>query len=328
MSTETQKAVFGLPIGEGDKHDIAYIACGRNLTGQNHLKRSKKDKASWDALFADGASRDRSEDEEALYAIPDLPQELTFLEIDTALPKLSPLPMSGGAGSVLKGPSKDLGIADHHNEEAIIFTSRASLDSFFPRLSPADVNSVEVTLVGTDDGCMHLFIYDILSIGAFDCDSIPGQDKLPPVQLCCHASHPEVSTHSLLLQPRQGEANALYLVPMDLRFVSYSPVNLPLIAHKTTLYHTLLRYIKQTYIQMKYEWKSTRELPSRLLQGITEDLQSMPRGSVGIVQALFHTVVTGHVYPCVKEWLVDSLAERVSIYQCCNMSDPTLLTRR
>lgn len=101
---------------------------------------------------------------------------------------------------------------------------------------------------------------------------------------------------------------------MDLHFVSYCPVNLPLLAHKTRTFQTLLRYIKQTYLHMKSEWKSTRELPSRFLLGITEDLQSMPGGPVSIVQALYHTVVTGHVYPPVKEWLVDSLAERVSVF--------------
>jgi anaphase-promoting complex subunit 4 len=59
------------------------------------------------------------------------------------------------------------------------------------------------------------------------------------------------------------------------------------------------------------EWKSTRELPSRFLLGVQDDLKKIPNGALTIVQALYHTVATGHVLPPVKEWLVDTLAERV-----------------
>jgi anaphase-promoting complex subunit 4 len=46
---------------------------------------------------------------------------------------------------------------------------------------------------------------------------------------------------------------------------------------------------------------------------VQDDLKKMPNGGMTVVQALYHTVVTGHIFPAVKEWLVDSLAERVSI---------------
>ena len=194
-----------------------------------------------------------------------------------------------------------------------VFSARQFLDYLFPPLHLRDINAIDVTAIGTQDGRLHLTVYSMY-IGCFDIASdYRSPRKLPDVCLCHHASHPEVSTHSLLLRPQNGELDALYLVPMDLQFVSYSPVNLPLIAYKLSTLHQLVKYVKQTYFHLKNEYLAMRELPSRFLQNINEDLQSMPGGPVNIVQALYHTVVTGHVYQPVKEWLVDSLAERVGV---------------
>jgi len=76
---------------------------------------------------------------------------------------------------------------------------------------------------------------------------------------------------------------------------------------------TLLRYLKQTQLHMLVEWKNAKELPSRFLRSVQGDLEEMQAGPKNIVPALYHTVVTGHVYKPVREWLVDSLAERVSL---------------
>lgn len=58
------------------------------------------------------------------------------------------------------------------------------------------------------------------------------------------------------------------------------------------------------------EWKSTQELPSRFLRNINETLAEK-EDNRDIVQALYHSVATGHTFPSVKEWLVDELSERV-----------------
>lgn len=99
---------------------------------------------------------------------------------------------------------------------------------------------------------------------------------------------------------------------MDLPFISSSPVNLSLLGTKLTTLQKLLRYVKQTQLHMQVEWKNTRELPSRFLRSVQDDLEELPSGPRSIVSALYHTVVTGHAYRPVREWLVDSLAERVS----------------
>jgi anaphase-promoting complex subunit 4 len=100
---------------------------------------------------------------------------------------------------------------------------------------------------------------------------------------------------------------------MDLPFLSFSPINLSLLSSKLTTLQALLRYLKQISLHMQVEWKNARELPSRFLRSVQGGLEEMSSGPKNIVSALFHTAITGHAYPAVKEWLVDSLAERVRI---------------
>lgn len=275
---------------------ITYIAWERNLAGKRHFGRHDELNAKLRGLDgSDNAFGDNA---------ADLPHALTFLEIDTSLPKISPLPVSGGTG-----------------DDMFVFSTTASLDSMFPPLKLEDNDIVDVMVVGTRDGCVHLSIYDSFHIGNF---KVPVSLGPSPVssqtsvdgdhQLCLHAAHPEVSTHSLLLRPNEThKPTCMYLVPMDLRFVSYSPVNLSLLASKTTTLQKLLRYIRQTQVHIANEWHSTRELPSRFLNFIQQDLQKARSGPANIVQALYHTVLTGHVYQPVREWLVDSVGDRVSL---------------
>jgi anaphase-promoting complex subunit 4 len=191
----------------------------------------------------------------------------------------------------------------------LVFSSRNTVDSIFQASKAGDTNNVDVTMVGTIDGQVQISIYDSFIVGKFDYQSAG------TMQLCCHSSHPDVSTHALLFKAQPTESgtaeSAIHLVPVDLTFIHSSPINLSLLASKTTTLQNLLRYIKQTQIHMLGEWKSTRELPAKFMASVQEDLLKLDKGR-NIVQALYHTVATGHVYPPVKEWLLDSLAERVS----------------
>lgn len=210
----------------------------------------------------------------------------------------------------------------------LVFTSRNTMDFIFQTFKAGDANNVDVTLVGTTDGQVQISIYDSFIVGKFEYK--PAKELASPgtMQLCCHASHPDVSTHALLFKASPEDSgkgsSAVYLVPADLTFIHSSPINLSLLASKTTMLQNLLRYIKQTQIHMVGEWKSTRELPAKFMASVEDDLLKLDRGR-NIVQALYHTVVTGHVYPPVKEWLLDSLAERVchgsrqaNMIQCAN----------
>lgn len=301
ISVSQQTAVLDADV-DAEPEPITYIAWARNLTGKRHFGKDNDIASRMKGLDLSSADAfELGDAEDKKNELVDLPHALTFLEIDTSLPKISPLPVSGGTG-----------------HDMFVFSTMASLESMFAPLKPEDNDVVDVTVVGSRDGTLHLSIYDSFPIGSF---KIPIKQGPSPsssqlagdFELCLHSSHPEVSTHSLLLRTAGEEkADLMYLVPMDLRFVSYSPVNLSLLASKTTTLQKLLRYVKQTQIHVVNEWWSTRELPSRFLSFIQEDLQQMTSGPTGIVQALYHTVLTGHVHKPVREWLVDSIAERVS----------------
>jgi anaphase-promoting complex subunit 4 len=187
-----------------------------------------------------------------------------------------------------------------------VFSSRASLDALFRPFDPKDDDAVDVMVIGTKEGTIHLSIYDSFVVGSF---SSPVIIEGLPSHLVLHASHQEYSTHSLIMKSSDAE-ESLYFVPMDLRFVSASSQYLSLLASRSTALQNLLRYIQQVQMLMISEWKSTQELPSRFLQSINETLKA--NGKLTIVQALYHSVATGHTFPAVREWLVDELTERVS----------------
>ncbi|KAL1846099.1 hypothetical protein VTK73DRAFT_353 [Phialemonium thermophilum] len=290
LGLENTRAVHHIRVsGPPSPSQISHIAWARNHVGRRQLKRPS---AAADALrgklLSGGLELGKGRD------VLDLPHEVTFFEIDTALPKISPLPVSGGSG-----------------DDMFVFSTRASLNFVFRPIHPEDTTSVAVMMVGTEDGQIHLSIYDSFAVGSLRPRLSKRESAPATLQLRGHASHAHLSTHALLLSPqREPDPQAMYLMPIDLHFVYSWPVNLSLLASKTTTLQNLIRYLKQTQVHMVGEWRSTRELPGKYLNGIREDLQKSPQGATTIVQALYHTVVTGHIFPPVREWLVDVVAER------------------
>ncbi|GAO16407.1 hypothetical protein UVI_02047740 [Ustilaginoidea virens] len=162
-------------------------------------------------------------------------------------------------------------------------------------------------VVGTDDGDLQLNLYDSFLIGTFP---NPVSDSAPKSRMISHAFHPQLPTHTLIFAEEEAEPQTLHLVPMDLSFISSSAINLSLLGTKLTTLQKLLKYVRQAQQHMQTEWKGTRDLPSRFLRNVQGDLEKLHSGPRGIVPALYHTVVTGHAYEPLREWLVDSLAER------------------
>ncbi len=160
-------------------------------------------------------------------------------------------------------------------------------------------------VVGTREGSIHLSIYDSFVIGSF---LSPVKIQSSPSYLILHASNQQYSTHSLLV--KSEDSDRMYFATMDLPFISTSSKYLSLLASRSTALQDLLRYINQAQVSMTSEWKSTQDLPGKFLRNINETLQN--KGNRNIVQALYHSVASGHTFPEVKEWLVDELSERVS----------------
>ncbi len=83
VGVEGGKAVHAIRV-EGGR--IGFVAWARNVVGESRQAAA----AVGRTVLLDG--------ERAGDVAADLPRELTFLEVETALPKLSPLPVSGGSG--------------------------------------------------------------------------------------------------------------------------------------------------------------------------------------------------------------------------------------
>ncbi|KAI1376808.1 anaphase-promoting complex, cyclosome, subunit 4-domain-containing protein [Hypoxylon crocopeplum] len=289
MGLETNKAVHQMPVCEAGTSRITCIGWARNNIGKRLNSASAHSTSPWEDVISHDLLLGGSK------AAADLPRELTFLDVETALPKLSPLLTLGGSG-----------------DDSFVFTTRASLEFLFQPFAPHDSHKVDVMIVGTNDGQIHVSIYDSFVIGKFKYSLPESSGKNPSLQLCHHASHPDLSTHMLVFKPSGDEkTSAIYLIPMDLTFIYSSPENLSLLASKTTALQKLLRYVKQVQMHMMHEWQLTRELPTKFLSSINETLkESGNYGDMGIGQALYHSVVTGHTFPEVAEWLVDQLSER------------------
>ena len=67
--------------------------------------------------------------------------------------------------------------------------------------------------------------------------------------------------------------------------------------------------MQQVQKQMYSEFKASQDLPRRFVRNVEETLRDTH--DCTWTQAAYHTVVTGHCFPTVKEWLGDEMGERV-----------------
>ncbi|EJT81403.1 hypothetical protein GGTG_01383 [Gaeumannomyces tritici R3-111a-1] len=291
---ESTKALHQISPRESPQAKVEYLGWTRNWTGKAHTRLAKSARSAALADLVPGVLDGVAPDERS--DMLDLPREVTFLDVETSLPKLSPLPVSGGTG-----------------EDTFVFSSRTSLEFVFKAFKAEEADQVDIMIAGMVDGSMRLTIYDTFDVGLFRYalpSSTHDANGPRPLRLVCHGSHPAVSSHFLLLRAGDDTPEMLYLVPMDLRFVCSSHINLSLLASKVTILQKILRYIHQTQVHMAAEWASARDLPARFLRNVSEDLAQSKEGPKSVIQALYHTVLTGHAHPITKDWLVDSVAER------------------
>ena len=169
-------------------------------------------------------------------------------------------------------------------------------------------DSADVLLVGYEDGSLRLSIYDFFRIGTFDTRHIsPDLHRSRPL---LHSSHPFCSTHALLASSLSQGQEDLYFVPFDLRLIPDTGRYLSVLASKSTQLQNVLRYIGEVQVQMYGDFKTSQDLPHKFIRNIEEALQE--KNQCGFISAAYHLAVTGNCYPCMKEWLVDELGERVS----------------
>ena len=297
-------------------------------SSQQSLQRAKatekvKSSLSWSTHFVDSAST-RTQLQNAttdvglddllslnadigklLKAKANLPRQLAQLDVETSLPKLSTLPATGADDDV--------------------FSTRNSVDTIFHPQSSAAAqqkasgDTVDVLLARIQDCSLHIRIFDSFEIGDVDVSlSLP--KGLKGRSIIQHASHPFASTHYFVVEaesnghaiasgaPTNGEAS-LHLLGLDLRFITQSSYNLPLLASKATQLQNLLRYILQIQSQLSQEVRTAFDLPSRFLRNVNESLAEQDNTS-SFTTAAYHLMVTGIIDPRLKEWLVDEVGER------------------
>lgn len=96
---ESTKALHQISPRENPQARIEYLGWSRNWTGKAHFRLSKSAQPMALADLVPAALDNLAPDERT--DVLNLPREITFLDVETSLPKLSPLPVSGGTGYVL-----------------------------------------------------------------------------------------------------------------------------------------------------------------------------------------------------------------------------------
>ncbi|PHH62544.1 hypothetical protein CDD81_6930 [Ophiocordyceps australis] len=215
-----------------------------------------------------------------------------YVDFEPILPKLSPFPASSA------GP----------DELATLFTQRVVSDLVSSDTSSAEAqDSLNLMVVGTDDGKLQLILHHSLVIGSFDC---PVQTPLATPRLLDYASNALLSTQLLLFADTAHEPDHVWMVPMDLPFLMPTDFSLSHLCHMLANLTNLFRYLKQASLHLGVEWKNATELPKRFLQSAQATLQEAKSGPQDITTALYHLALSGHAHKQLREWLVDSVGER------------------
>jgi anaphase-promoting complex subunit 4 len=125
-------------------------------------------------------------------------------------------------------------------------------------------------------------------------------------QLIRHAASHDISTHSLLLS--EYKTNHLLFSTLDILFIQQFGQYLFQLASTSTRVQALIRYMRETVTTIEAEFKTMNELTQRYVGIIAEDAEKVG-SEVGL--ELFEFLVTGGPSPTLKEWLVETLTERV-----------------
>lgn len=248
-----------------------------------------------DLLGEDPAEHDSQTRDEAL---GDLPHRLAFLDVESVLPRLSPIPARANTG----------GRYD-------MFTTQAALDDYFNSMQGRDKSAAEVMVVGHRSGLVRLVIDDILQV------DLPPRDDREDKDYLLYASHSQSPCHALLrgrterddVEPENGKGinsyHGLSLGLFDIPLLSSGGSHLHLIVSKTAQIRDLCNYISYSIICAKSDWTTNTNLPSRFMENVNETLEEKGEGT--LEQNLFHLAMTGNFSPTILEWLRDELAERV-----------------
>jgi anaphase-promoting complex subunit 4 len=233
----------------------------------------------------------------------DLPKQLSMIDVESLMPKLSTIPDPPAANQMFKD-DRSMGL----------FSTQQSMDLIFRAPHLKDSSVVDVLLRCRDDGRINITVYNTLDLEDISIPPLWSQSKC---LISLASSHPYANSHILLMefhneqlsQSKTSRARGLAMVPITLRSLNLAGSNLHLIASKSTQLQNLLSYIDQTSRCLMAFWSFSQDLPSKFVQNISESLAEKESG--GLIENLYHLAVTGDCPATIKEWLVDELTEAV-----------------
>ena len=295
ISAQTGKAIHHIDTTSFSASAISCIGWGVTFTQGKALATRLRDSTA-NVTVDDVISRNPKI--LSLEHVPDLPNDLTFIEIEGNLPRLSPL-SSGGIEYVAILLLQDL-MANLNSDD--LFSTQNSIDSLFAPLNSGVADAVDILVVGFENGTVHLSIYDFFEIGVFE---LAQSEQNFPMKALAHSYHPFSTTHVLLVSDGAG----LRIVPFDFRSIHDVGRHLSSLASKSTQLKHILRYLRQVEQQLCADFKASQALPHKFIGLIEEELKEYH--DCTWEQAAYHLVATGNCFPEMKEWLVDQVGERV-----------------
>lgn len=244
-------------------------------------------------------------------SIKDLPQQLASIDVESFLPRLSPIPSLVDSGIQYE-----------------MFSTQAALDDYFNSMQRKDKSAVDTLVVGYSDGHTRVVIDDILDI-EHKAHDFPGPMPQPHKPLL-YASHPQSGHHALLCAtpafdtvkgekpvPDAQNGNASYerlsVNIFDIPLMTSGGSHLHSIVSGTAKVRDLEAYIAYSIVCAKSTWTKHTNLPSRFIEMINETLGEKEEGD--LENSLYHLAMTGNFTPTMLEWLRDDLAERVRFIQ-------------
>ncbi|KPI43848.1 Anaphase-promoting complex subunit 4 [Cyphellophora attinorum] len=240
-----------------------------------------------------------------------LPRALSRIEIDVALPKLSTLPPIAATGT-----DDDL-FSTRHSIDTIFHAANTNTSDTGSFGAHGDHDTVDVLLTNVDKCNIHISMYDSFVVGTVDAAlALPKGFK--GTRVIQDASHPFLTTHFLVLEAvKDGPVRSsklapdlsLHVVALDLRFITQTGYNLPLLATKATQLQNLLRYLIQVSTLLSAEVRTAFDLPQRFVANISESLAEDDPAASFMTQA-YQLIIMGTCNEKFREWLVDQVGER------------------
>lgn len=239
-------------------------------------------------------------------AVTRFPQQLALLDLQHQLPNLSPLPHVD-----------DRKIPDLPS--ATLFASQQTTDIYLQasRESGRLDNTVELSLACDSSRGVHISLYNGFEAGVHQLiDSI----HQPDTRVILHASIAKSTTQTLLVRRDPASDSSLkfgeYRGTLSLDIISLdgirrSGIFLEYMIRSSQRFTAIINYVLLTVACLRGAWSNCQEIPSRFINSIDETLVAQ-KVSMDFTQALYHIALTGSCPPAVREWLVETLGDRVS----------------